>query len=60
MEWTFSFPLMNSFNKTEAAIFSMQIMLPKDFSFSQIYNYVRLNMFHLADNNSGLHFRVTL
>ena len=36
MEWHFSFPLMNSFNKTAAAVFPMQTMLPKDFSFSQI------------------------
>ena len=28
MEWHFSFPLMKSFNKTEAAIFAMQTMLP--------------------------------
>jgi len=31
-----SFPLMNSFNKTESAISPMQTMLPCDFLFSQI------------------------
>ena len=30
-----SLPLMNSFNKTEAAIFPMPAMLSKDFLFSQ-------------------------
>jgi len=33
MEWHFSFPLVNSFNKTETAIFLMQIMLPCEFAF---------------------------
>jgi len=36
MEWHFSFPLMNSFNKTEAAIFDLQSMLPEEFPFSNI------------------------
>jgi len=31
--WYLSLPLMNSFNKTEAAIFPMQAMLPEDFLF---------------------------
>ena len=31
--WHFSLLLMYSFNKTEAAIFSMQAMLPKDLPF---------------------------
>jgi len=35
MVWHRSLPLMNSFNKTKAAIFSMQAMLPEGFSFSQ-------------------------
>jgi len=36
---------MNSFNKTEAAIFPMQTMLPHDFHFSQI-KIMLLRMFH--------------
>jgi len=28
MDWHYSFPLTTSFNKTEAAIFPMQAMLP--------------------------------
>ena len=32
----FSFPLINSLNKTEAAIFPMQTMLPEDFPLCQI------------------------
>ena len=31
IEWHISFPLMNSFNKTKTAIFSMQTMLYKDY-----------------------------
>jgi len=35
--WPLSLPLMKSFNKTEAAVFPMQAMLPEDFPlFSQI------------------------
>ena len=30
--WHLSIPLMNSFNKTKAAIFSMRAMLSEDFS----------------------------
>jgi len=29
--WHLPLPLMNSFNKTMAAIFPMQVMLPQDF-----------------------------
>jgi len=32
----FNFPLTNSFNKFEAAIFPMHAMLPYDFPFSQV------------------------
>jgi len=34
--WHLSFLLMNSFNKTEAAILSIHAMLPKDFPITQI------------------------
>jgi len=33
MEWQFTSPLMNSFNKIEGAIFSMHVMLPWNFPF---------------------------
>jgi len=36
MGWHVSFPLMNSFNNTEAAIFLTQTMLPLDFPFFQM------------------------
>ena len=39
----FLFPLMNNFNKTKAASFPMQTMLPKDIPLSQI-NFMH---FHL-------------
>ena len=41
MEWHFSFPLMNSYKKTEAAIFPMQTML--SFPFSHINWYLNTN-----------------
>jgi len=31
--WHLALPLMNSFNKTEAAIFTLQAMLPEGFPF---------------------------
>jgi len=34
--WYLSFPLMNSFNKTGAAIFRMQAVLSEGFPFSQL------------------------
>ena len=34
--WQLSLPLMNGFNKYEAAIFSMQVMLPEDLLFLEI------------------------
>ena len=40
--WHLSLQLMNSFNKTEAAIFPMQAMIPFDFPFSQITVFVSL------------------
>jgi len=36
VSWQISFPLRNSFNKTEPAIFPMQKILPPVFPFSQI------------------------
>jgi len=33
--WHLSSPLMDSFNKTDAAIFPMQAMLPEGFQFHQ-------------------------
>jgi len=38
MDWFFSFSIMNSFNKTEAAIFPEQNMFPEDFTVYQIDN----------------------
>ena len=35
-EWHFSFPLMNSFNKTKAAVVAKQTMLSNDFSFLRL------------------------
>jgi len=37
MEWYFSFPFLNSLYKTEAAIFTKQTMLPKDFPFLRLF-----------------------
>ena len=36
MGWRFLFPLRKNLNKTKAAIFHMQAMLPLDVPFSQI------------------------
>jgi len=38
MVWHHSLPLMNSFNKSETAVFSVQAMLPEGFPFHQ-FNY---------------------
>ena len=35
--WHHSLPLMNGFNKTEAAVFFVQAMLPEGFPFLQFY-----------------------
>ena len=41
--WHLSLPWMNSFNKTEAVIFPVQTMLPKDFPiFSDLLKYIPL------------------
>ena len=51
--WHLSLPLMNSFNKTEAAIFLTQPVLSKGFPFSPVeFNYwcncIKVNEFYLS------------
>jgi len=46
------FSLMNSFNKTDAAIFPMQNMLPKDFPFSQIYQWKLLRFLPVSSKHN--------
>jgi len=40
--WHLSLPLMNGFNKTEAAIFLMQAVLYEGFLFSQLKQFISL------------------
>ena len=48
--WHISLPLMNSFNKSDAAIFPMQVMLPEDFRL-QIY-YIMYVVFCISKSLS--------
>jgi len=63
--WHHSLLLMNSFNKSEAAVFFLKAILPEGFPFgSFIYNIIASNNFiilHLLCNlntsDSGLHHK---
>ena len=55
MDGHFSFPLMNSFNITEAAISPMQLMLSEDFPLSQFVKGKLFGMKQLKDQSCLLY-----
>ena len=63
VEWHPSFPLMNSFNITEAAIFPIQALLPEGFPFHQFnftYVYVSVSFIQILMLLSYFYFYVSI
>jgi len=59
IERCFTLPLMNSFNKTEAAFFPMQAIFPEGFLFSQLNWYE--NILHIYTRGvDGVAFFITI